>query len=46
MTQPARLGDVSFWYADIGLPEAGGKEVVVFETATSGVWVSPWWLKT
>lgn len=26
--------------ADIGLPEAGGKEVVVFETATSGVWVS------
>ena len=21
MTQPARLGDVSFWYADIGLPD-------------------------
>ncbi|AWB50182.1 hypothetical protein HYN69_02645 [Gemmobacter aquarius] len=26
--------------ADIGLPDPGSKEVVVFETATSGVWVS------
>lgn len=26
--------------ADIGLPDQGGKEVVVFETATSGIWVS------
>lgn len=26
--------------ADIALPDQGGKEVVVFETATSGVWVS------
>lgn len=26
--------------ADIGLPDQGGPEVVVFETATSGVWVS------
>ncbi len=26
--------------ADIGLPDQGGTEVVVFETATSGVWVS------
>ncbi len=27
--------------ADIGLPDPGGREVVVFETATGGVWVSP-----
>lgn len=26
--------------ADIAIPDLGGKEVVVFETATSGVWVS------
>lgn len=52
MTQPARLGDVSFWYADIGLPDTrrpaldgdAEADVCIIGAGYTGLW-SAYYLK-
>ncbi len=51
MTRPARLGDVSFWYADIGLPERRAAldgdtdcDVCIIGAGYTGLW-SAYYLK-
>jgi glycine/D-amino acid oxidase-like deaminating enzyme len=49
--QPGRVGDVSFWYADIGLPEKrpsldgdAGADVCIIGAGYTGLWTA-WYLK-